>query len=181
MRTSPQSAPEPQVIAEEPAGDPLLTGVLDRWTDQGLTGEPWPFMILASVGRLHQYLKKALDGELKQRGLTRTGYFLLTTLALTSTGRTRLSTLSRLVMMHPTSVKLTVDQLETAGLVRRTPHPSDRRATLVELTDAGRATAAAVNRALEEPDGPFAALGGLRRELFEALQPARLAVGDTEL
>ena len=31
--------------------------------------------------------------------------------------------------------------LEKAGLVRRTPHPSDRRATLIELTDEGRALA----------------------------------------
>jgi DNA-binding MarR family transcriptional regulator len=31
-----------------------------------------------------------------------------------------------------------VDGLETDGLVVRSPHPSDRRATLVALTDAGR-------------------------------------------
>jgi DNA-binding MarR family transcriptional regulator len=30
------------------------------------------------------------------------------------------------------------DTLETEHLVRRTPHPTDRRATLLELTDAGR-------------------------------------------
>lgn len=31
-----------------------------------------------------------------------------------------------------------VDGLEAEGLVRRQPHPTDRRATLVDLTDAGR-------------------------------------------
>jgi DNA-binding MarR family transcriptional regulator len=31
-----------------------------------------------------------------------------------------------------------VDGLEAEGLVHRTPHPTDRRATLVSLTDAGR-------------------------------------------
>ena len=30
-----------------------------------------------------------------------------------------------------------LDQLEAAGLVRRVPHPDDRRAVLVEPTDAG--------------------------------------------
>ena len=32
-----------------------------------------------------------------------------------------------------------LDQLESAGLVRRTPHPGDRRAVQVELTPAGLA------------------------------------------
>jgi DNA-binding MarR family transcriptional regulator len=34
----------------------------------------------------------------------------------------------------------TIDALEAAGLVRRGPHPSDRRAHAVSLTDAGRET-----------------------------------------
>lgn len=45
------------------------------------------------------------------------------------------------LQVHPTSVTNAVDRLEKAGLVRRTPHPSDRRATLIELTDEGRALA----------------------------------------
>ena len=36
-----------------------------------------------------------------------------------------------------------VDHLEADGLVRRTPHPSDRRATVVEITPAGSAAFAA--------------------------------------
>jgi DNA-binding MarR family transcriptional regulator len=31
-----------------------------------------------------------------------------------------------------------VDRLETDGMVKRVPHPSDRRATLVQITEAGR-------------------------------------------
>jgi DNA-binding MarR family transcriptional regulator len=30
-----------------------------------------------------------------------------------------------------------VDRLQADGLVRRSPHPTDRRATLVEITEAG--------------------------------------------
>lgn len=33
-----------------------------------------------------------------------------------------------------------LDQLQAAGLVRRSPHPSDRRSTIAELTPAGRET-----------------------------------------
>lgn len=38
----------------------------------------------------------------------------------------------------PRNVTALVDGLETDGLVRRAPHPTDRRATLVELTPLGR-------------------------------------------
>jgi DNA-binding MarR family transcriptional regulator len=160
--------------------DPLVMGVRDRWEKQGLHGEPWPFMAICSVGRLNQLMKKALDDEVQRLGLTRTGYFLLTTLALTSHGSARLSTLGRFLMMHPTTVKLTVDQLEAAGLVGRARHPRDRRATLVEITPAGRDRVNAVGLALEAPGSAFAAFGGMHRDLFEALQPARLAAGDVE-
>lgn len=161
--------------------DPLVMGVRDRWEKQGLRGGPWPFMTICAVGRLNQLLKKALDTELKRLDLTRTGYFLLTTLALTTRGRARLSTLGRILMMHPTTVKLTVDQLEAAGLVTRTPHPRDRRATLVGITPAGRERANEVSVALEAPGSALAEFDGMHREIFEALQPARLAAGDVEL
>jgi DNA-binding MarR family transcriptional regulator len=38
------------------------------------------------------------------------------------------------------SVTALVDALEDDALVRRVPHPTDRRATIVELTDEGRRT-----------------------------------------
>lgn len=43
--------------------------------------------------------------------------------------------------LTPRNITDAVDALESEGLVRRTAHPTDRRATLVELTDAGVATA----------------------------------------
>ena len=161
--------------------DPLVMGVRDRWEGQGLLGGPWPFMAICAVGRLNQLLTKALDVELKRLDLTRTGYFLLTTLALSTRGRARLSTLGRILMMHPTTVKLTVDQLETVGLVTRIPHPRDRRATLVEVTAAGRDRVNEVGEALETPGEELAVFDGMYRDIFEALQPARLAAGDVEL
>ena len=40
---------------------------------------------------------------------------------------------------EPPTITLSVRQLESAGLVVRRPSPADRRATLVELSDLGRA------------------------------------------
>jgi DNA-binding MarR family transcriptional regulator len=48
-------------------------------------------------------------------------------------------------------VTLMVDDLEQRGLVRRKPHPEDRRSKLVQLTAAGRAAAARAEAILDEP------------------------------
>jgi DNA-binding MarR family transcriptional regulator len=42
------------------------------------------------------------------------------------------------LMVTPRNMTAMVDQLERAGLVARRPHPADRRATLLELTPAGK-------------------------------------------
>jgi DNA-binding MarR family transcriptional regulator len=51
----------------------------------------------------------------------------------------------------PPYVTLILDDLEARRLVRRTPHPKDRRAKLVELTAAGHAAAARADAILDEP------------------------------
>lgn len=55
----------------------------------------------------------------------------------------------------PSYVTLIVDDLEGRGLVRRTPHPTDRRAKLVELTDHGRASAAHADAILDSAPTEF--------------------------
>lgn len=42
--------------------------------------------------------------------------------------------------MDPSSMVSTIDELEAKGLVQRRPHPSDRRAHALHLTDNGRQT-----------------------------------------
>jgi DNA-binding MarR family transcriptional regulator len=70
----------------------------------------------------------------------------------------------------PPYVTLIVDDLEARRLVRRMPHPTDRRAKLVELTAAGRAAAARASAILDEPpaalhDVPAGDLAALIRVL----------------
>lgn len=50
----------------------------------------------------------------------------------------RLGELAEALDVAPRSVTSKVDQAAADGWVRRVPDPDDRRATLVELTDAGR-------------------------------------------
>lgn len=51
----------------------------------------------------------------------------------------RLSELAERLRVAPRSATEVVDALEAKGLLARSPDPSDRRATLVRLTDQGRA------------------------------------------
>jgi DNA-binding MarR family transcriptional regulator len=51
-----------------------------------------------------------------------------------------------------------VDDLEARGLVKRQPHPDDRRAKLVSLTAAGRRQLAAAQQILDRPPAAFMAL-----------------------
>src|SRR3954463_11167033 len=51
-----------------------------------------------------------------------------------------------------------VDDLEAQGLVRRRPHPTDRRAKLVEATRKGKSVARRANEILGTPPAALAAL-----------------------
>ena len=68
----------------------------------------------------------------------------------------------------PRYVTILIDGLEQEGLVRRRPHPKDRRATLVELTEAGHQTCSKVG------DGQVEAAAELLQTLSERQQEALL-------
>lgn len=59
--------------------------------------------------------------------------------------------LGALLGADPPYTTVLVDDLQERGLVRRTPHPDDRRRKLVHLTDRGRAAAERAKAILDEP------------------------------
>jgi DNA-binding MarR family transcriptional regulator len=76
--------------------------------------------------------------------------------------------LAERIAADPPYVTTIVDDLEARGLVRRSPHPTDRRSKLVTLTAAGRRLAAKADKILDEPpagwrDLPVADLEALER------------------
>ena len=68
-----------------------------------------------------------------------------------------------------------VDDLETQGLVRRRPHPTDRRAKLVEATRKGKALARRAEAILSTPPP---ALAGMDAADLEALRRILSAMTD---
>ena len=80
-------------------------------------------------------------------------------------GPQRMADLASALDVTPRNVRMLVDGLEREGIVQRRPHPTDRRATVIELTDSADG---ALERSMEHE----AAIG----ELFEKLAPADRAM-----
>lgn len=90
--------------------------------------------------------------------------------ALERHGALRISDLTRLEAVGQPAMTGLVQRLETAGLVRRTADPDDRRASLIDLTDAGRE--ALEDRRRAQDSMVVARLDRLRPEHLVALDRA---------
>ncbi len=119
-----------------------------QWTGHGWGAVADGMAAVTSLVRAQQIVMARVDEALKPSGLTFSRYELLQLLSFSKTGALPMAKASARLQVHPTSVTNTVDRLEAAGLVVRVPHPSDRRATLIEITDAGRASVAEATAAL---------------------------------
>ena len=78
--------------------------------------------------------------------------------------------------IDPPNATVVVDDLEASGLVRRRPHPTDRRAKLVEATRTGKAMGRKADAILSTPPPGLSALGAddleaLRRILEAVAAP----------
>ncbi len=93
-------------------------------------------------------------------------------------GTMRLSELSEHLRIAPRSTTEVVDALEERGLVERRPDPTDRRATLVAVTDAGKATGEAIRAAsMAESERLFADLTSEERtQLMAILRKLRAGI-----
>jgi DNA-binding MarR family transcriptional regulator len=134
---------------------------------------------VTSVMRVQQILLSAVDGALRPHGLTFARYEALVLLDFSRRGRLPMRVMGERLQLHPTSVTNIVDRLQADGLVRRVPHPTDRRATLVEVTPSGRAVLEDATKAVTDIDF---GLTGLTPEeesqLTTLLSRVRLAAGD---
>ncbi|MGI8902855.1 MAG: MarR family winged helix-turn-helix transcriptional regulator [Solirubrobacteraceae bacterium] len=78
--------------------------------------------------------------------------------------------LGKVARIDPSSMVATIDELEAKGLMQRRPHPSDRRANALHLTELGRQT---LGRARELARGAqdelLAPLSAPEREQLHAL------------
>ena len=112
-----------------------------NWEEHGWADVAAPMAAITAIMRTQQILLARIESTLKPFGLTFARYELLALLSFARSGALPMNKASALLQVHPTSVTNAVDRLERAGLVARSPHPTDGRTTLVQLTNEGRALA----------------------------------------
>ncbi|MDQ7910822.1 MarR family transcriptional regulator [Phytohabitans sp. ZYX-F-186] len=149
------------------------------WAAHGWRDAADGMAAVTSLMRAHQIVLARVEAALKPHGVTFARYEVLMLLYFSRKGSLPMSIIGERLQVHPTSVTNAVDRLEAAGLVRRVPHPDDRRATVVELLDRGRELADAATHDLNAT--VFAEPGISRREagtLIDVLTEMRRDAGD---
>jgi Transcriptional regulators len=120
--------------------------------------QPDPVAVLDKLFELASHLGDLMQTELSQRGLTTARAEVL--LVLHHYGRPMVQReLSQALRCTPRHVTALVDALEEGDWVTRGPHPTDRRATLVTLTEQGTGAADRMNT--ERHNAAHALLGHL--------------------
>lgn len=111
---------------------------------------------------------------LAEVGITPRAYCVLTKAA---TGGLTQIQLAELCGLDKTTMVVTVDELEAAGLAERHPSPTDRRARIISVTAAGRRAAAEAQQIVERVQDEVLAVvpAGEREALVSGL--ARLVDG----
>lgn len=158
--------------------DPI-TEVRRQWAEHGWGAAADGMAAVTSVMRAHQIMLSRVERVLRPHGLTFARYEMLMLLLFTRSGALPMNKASARLQVHPTSITNVVDRLESAGLVRRRPHPTDRRTTLVAITDEGRTLSLA---ATEELNAHVFADPGLGddgvEDLITVLTALRRGAGD---
>lgn len=81
-----------------------------------------------------QALTARMTAELSDVGITPRG---LCVLSKAASGEHTQGEIAEIALLDKTTMVVMTDHLEGAGLARRTPSPTDRRARILETTDAG--------------------------------------------
>lgn len=127
----------------------------ERWIQQGWGDTAAGMAAVVSVMRAEQIFLNRAAAVLRPLGLTFARYQVLGMLRWN--GPMTLGAVGHSLWITPATVTSAVDRLEKAGLSRRVAHPTDARATLVEITTKGRRL---FDRSVEE----------LNREVFGTVE-----------
>ncbi|WP_042425914.1 MarR family winged helix-turn-helix transcriptional regulator [Streptacidiphilus anmyonensis] len=122
------------------------------------SAEESPGLLLWQVTNRWQAAQRA---ALKPYGLTHVQFVLLAALTyLAAEGPVTQKALADQAATDPMMTSQVLRALEGQGLVRRLPHPHDKRARALEVTDEGRALANRAVAAVEACDAEFFAVLG---------------------
>ncbi len=150
-----------------------------QWEAHGWEEGAQGMAAVTSLMRAQQIYMARVEAVLRPLGITFARYETMMLLYFSRRGALPMGVIGSRLQVHQTSVTNAVDRLEAAELVKRTPHPSDRRATIVEITEAGRALALKATEALNSEVFSRPGLGqGDKSELVGILARLRKQAGD---
>ena len=105
---------------------------------------------LAHLATLSHLVDTYLQQRLKPHGLTPADYRVLSALRIGAAGeRATPQDLNRFTRITSAGMTRTLDRLETAGYLARSPNPDDRRSVFIELTATGWEFAETVMREID--------------------------------
>ena len=117
---------------------PDYEAAIGPWVREFPTLDPWLIEFLLVIAMLTGRINRETDRLLYDLNISRTAMIILA--ALRRSGdpeRLSPSELSQATLLSSAGMTAQLDQLEERGLVRRSPHPEDRRAIYVTLTRPG--------------------------------------------
>ncbi len=148
----------------QPLGYDPVEASRERWIEQGWEDIAPGMAAVVSVMRAEQiFLRRATDA-LRPLGLTFARYQVLGMVRWV--GPLTLGSIGHRLWITPATVTNAIDRLEAADLCRRVDHPTDARATLVEITAKGRRT---FDRAVERLNEDVFATVGLSGDELDQL------------
>lgn len=138
-----------------------------------------------NIWSMRVWLPARMDAQLKSdSGLSNFDYFALAQISMAPERRLRMSELAELSDMTLSHLSRVVTRLEKAGWVKRVPDPTDGRATVAVLTEAGWAKVeeaapghvSNVRRLVFEhlSDDELKVLGTAMEKIVNALDPPRM-------
>ena len=136
----------------------------ERWVEQGWTDSAAGMAAVVSVMRAEQIFMRRATETLRPLGLTFARYQVLGMLRWA--GPLTLGAVGHRLWITPGTVTSSVDRLEAADLCRRASHPTDARATLLEITAKGRRL---FDRAVEKLNTELFGAVGLAEEELDLL------------
>ncbi|MDG2029127.1 MAG: MarR family transcriptional regulator [Acidimicrobiales bacterium] len=169
-------------MSTEPLDYDPVQASRERWIERGWAESAPGMAAVASVMRVDQIFGDRAATILRPLGLTFARYQVLGMLRWS--GPLTLGAVSRRLWITPPTVTSAINRLEAAALCQRVPHPTDARATLVEISrDGSRVFDDAVDRLNDGLFGSLTLDGGVLTAdevevLLGLLGKIRAAAGD---
>src|SRR3954447_20298209 len=114
--------------------------ILEQWRRERPELDPAPIGVVGRVSRLARELEVRLEPVYRAHGLEPGWHDVLATLRRAGDPyRLRVTDLTASMMIGSSGTTKRLDRLERNGLIERSPDPTDRRGTLIELTPKGLA------------------------------------------